>query len=106
MSVAYVRDRVPRPIEPGLEMQELRRFFPDVSWTGTIREGGMGPGSPEMRAVGSGTHELIQDGRWLVGTYQQDQYLLDGCYLLTWQLLWVVGWTPDAGAYRATMADN
>lgn len=106
MSVTDVRDRVPRPIEAGLEMRELRRFFPDVSWAGTIREGGMGPGTPEMTAIGSGNHDLIQDGRWLVGTYRQDQYLRDGSYVLTWQLLWVVGWVPEAGGYRATMADN
>jgi hypothetical protein len=106
MGVTDVRDRVPRPIEPGPEMRELRRFFPDVSWAGTIQEGGMGPGTPEMTAVGSGTHDLIQDGRWLVGTYRQDQYLRDGSYVLTWQLLWVVGWVPEAAAYRAMMADN
>jgi hypothetical protein len=42
-------------------MEELARFFRDVSWTGTIVEGGMGPGTPEMTASGSGSHELIQD---------------------------------------------
>jgi hypothetical protein len=51
--------RVPKPITPGVEMKELARFFRDVSWTGTIVEDGMGPGTPEMRASGSGAHELI-----------------------------------------------
>jgi hypothetical protein len=28
-----------------------------------------------MTAVGWGKHQTIQDGRWIVGTYQQDQFL-------------------------------
>jgi hypothetical protein len=59
-----------------------------------------------VSAVGWGRHEPIQDGRWIVGTYQQDQYLPDGTFVLTWQLRWVAGWDPAAGEYRATMADN
>jgi Protein of unknown function (DUF1579) len=97
---------VPRPIVPGPEMAALARFYPDVVWTGTVSAGGMGPGTPEMTAQGRGTHELIQDGRWIVGTYSQEQYLVDGTYVLTWQLHWVVGWDPAGGGYRATLADN
>jgi Protein of unknown function (DUF1579) len=97
---------VRRPITPGREMAALTRFFPDVTWTGTINAGGMGSGSPEMTAIGRGTHERIQDGRWIVGTYTQDQFLLDGTYVLTWKLHWVVGWDPSRGEYRATLADN
>jgi len=93
---------VPRPIEPGPEMVALQRFYPDVTWTGTVCAGGMGPGTPPMTATGRGTHELIQDGRWIVGTYRQEQYLTDG----TWQLHWVVGWDPTSQEYRATIADN
>ncbi len=97
---------VPRPIQPGPEMLALQRFYPDVTWTGTIAAGGMGPGTPQMTAIGSGTHETIQDGRWIVGTYRQDQYLVDGTHVLTWQLHWVVGWDPSRAGYRATLADN
>ena len=97
---------VPHPTTPGVEMQELARFFRDVSWTGTIAEDGMGPGTPEMTASGSGTHRLIQDGRWIVGTYEQDQFLRDGTFVLKWQLHWVVGWDPANGEYRATHCDN
>jgi hypothetical protein len=97
---------VRRPITPGPEMVALARFFPDVTWTGRVNAGGMGPGSPEMTATGRGGHHRIQDGRWIVGTYTQDQFLLDGAYVLTWQLQWVVGWDPDRGEYRATIADN
>jgi Protein of unknown function (DUF1579) len=97
---------VPKPIEPGSEMEALARFHADVTWTGTIEEGGMGPGTPAMTAEGRGTHERIQDGLWIVGTYEQDQFLFDGTFVLKWQLHWVAGWDPAAGEYRATIADN
>jgi hypothetical protein len=99
-------DRVPKPIIPGREMVDLARFHRDVTWTGTIAEDGMGPGTPAMTATGKGTHEWIQDGRWIVGTYEQDQHLLDGTFVLRWQLHWVAGWDPAAREYRATVADN
>jgi hypothetical protein len=99
-------DAVPRPIAVGAEMDALARFFPDLTWTGTIHADGMGPGTPEMTARGSGVHERIQDGRWIVGNYEQRQYLVDGTFVLTWQLHWVAGWDPTAGEYRATIADN
>jgi Protein of unknown function (DUF1579) len=97
--------QVPLPITPGPEMAALERFHTDVTWTGTIQAGGMGPDTPAMTAQGRGTHRLIQDGRWIVGTYQQDQFLPDGTFVLTWQLHWVAGWDPAAGEYRATVAD-
>jgi hypothetical protein len=98
--------RVPRPITPGAEMEALARFHRDVTWEGFIADGGMGPGSPPMTATGRGTHQRIQDGRWIVGSYQQDQFLHDGTYVLTWQLHWVAGWDLAANEYRATLADN
>ena len=97
--------RVPKPVTPGPEMRELSRFHKDVTWRGTIDEGGMGPGTPPQTAIGWGKHETIQDGRWIVGTYEQDQYLLDGTPVLRWQLHWVAGWDPASGEYRATVAD-
>jgi len=96
---------VPRPITPGPEMAALRRFHRDTTWTGTIQAGGMGPGTPAMTARGRGSHRLIQDGRWVVGDYVQEQELVDGTAVLTWQLHWVAGWDPAAGEYRATVAD-
>ena len=71
-------------------MAALRRFFPEVvTWEGTIREGGMGPGTPAMRGIGHGTARVLQDGRWIAGDYQQDQFLADGTFVLKWQLHWV-----------------
>jgi hypothetical protein len=87
-------------------MQELARFHRDVTWTGEIEAGGMGPGTPAMIALGWGAHEAIQEGRWIVGTYEQEQFLVDGTPVLRWQLHWVAGWDPAAGEYRATVADN
>ena len=58
-----------------------------------------------MTARGRGRHEVIQGGRWIVGSYEQDQFLLDGTHVLTWQLHWVAGWSPADGEYRATVAD-
>jgi hypothetical protein len=98
---------VPRPIDVGPEMEALRRFFPDaVTWEGTIHEGGMGPGTPRMSGIGRGTATLIQDGRWIAGDYEQEQFLDDGTFVLKWELHWVSGWAPSAGEYRATMVDN
>jgi Protein of unknown function (DUF1579) len=98
--------QVPAPISAGPEMAALRRFFPDVTWKGTVVEGGMGTGTPEMPAEGRGVHRTIQDGLWIVGEYEQEQFLTDGTFVLKWQLHWVVGWDPDGGEYRATHADN
>ena len=100
-------EAIPKPIEVGPEMAALRRFFPEVvTWEGTIHEGGMGPGTPAMRGIGRGTSSLIQDGRWIAGDYEQDQFLADGTFVLKWQLHWVSGWAPQHGQYRASMVDN
>ncbi|MGA7272312.1 MAG: DUF1579 family protein [Acidimicrobiia bacterium] len=97
---------IPRPMTPGPETMALRRFHRNGTWKGTIREGGMGPGTPAQTATGKATHHWIQDGRWVVGDYQQDQFLLDGTFVLEWQLHWVCGWDPANAEYRATIADN
>jgi hypothetical protein len=96
----------PRPRTPGPEMEALARFYVDVTWTGTIEPGGMGPGTPAMTGRGTGRHHRLQDGLWIVGDYRQDQFLPDGTYVLTWQLHWVTGWDADAGEYLATHNDN
>lgn len=98
--------KVPRPIVAGPEMKALGRFYRDLTWKGVIREGGMGPGTPEMTGVGRCTARAIQDGRWIVLDCEQDQFLADGTFVLTWQLHWVSGWAPEHGEYRAAMTDN
>jgi hypothetical protein len=56
--------------------------------------------------VGRGKVQAIQDGRWIVLDCEQDQFLPDGTFVLTWQLHWVSGWAPEHGEYRAVMTDN
>ena len=57
------------------------------------------------QSEGRGVHRTIQDGLWIVGDHEQDQFL-DGTFVIRWQLHWVVGWDPAADEYRATHADN
>jgi hypothetical protein len=97
---------VPQPVGVGPEMAALARFYRDVTWTGTIHESGMGPGTPAMTGVGRGKVQAIQDGRWIVLDCEQDQFLDDGTFVLRWQLHWVSGWSPEHGEYRAVMTDN
>ena len=101
-----VPDRLPASARPGPEVAALRRFHQDVTWTGTIQEGGMGPGAPAMTAVGRATHHWIHGGLWVVGRYEQEQFLLDGTFVLKWELLWICGWDPNAREYRAVAVDN
>jgi hypothetical protein len=98
-------DAVPKPIEVGPEMEALRRFCRDSTWEGWIHEGGMGPGTPVMKGIGRATFKSIQDGRWFVGDFEQDQFLEDGTFVMKWELHWVVGWASEFGEYRASMAD-
>lgn len=106
MSTQSNVEAVPKPIEVGPEMQALRRFYRDCTWGGTIHEGGMGPGTPAMRGIGRGTVKAIQEGRWIAGDFEQEQFLEDGTFVLKWQLHWVSGWDPEHGEYRASMVDN
>jgi hypothetical protein len=100
---ASVAAAVPQPAGVGPEMAALARFYRDVTWTGTIHEGGMGAGTPAMTGAGRGKAQAIQDGRWIVLDCEQDQFLPDGTFMLRWQLHWVSGWY---GEYRAVMTDN
>ena len=97
---------VPQPRRPGRERAALARFYQDVTWTGRIEPGGMGPGTPPMIGDGRARHHRLHDGLWIVGDYEQEQRLEDGTFVLTWRLHWVTGWDADAGEYRATFADN
>jgi hypothetical protein len=97
---------LPRSARAGLEMASLAPFYRDWRWSGTIEAGGMGPVSPAMTGVGRAECRLIQDGLWYDCDFQQEQHLLDGTFVLRWQLRWVAGWDGQAGEYRASSADN
>jgi hypothetical protein len=96
----------PASAKPGPQMAALAPFYRDWRWTGTIGENGMGPGSPAMTGTGLATCRLIQDGLWYSCTFQQEQRLLDGRFVLSWKLHWITGWDARAGEYRACSADN
>ena len=98
--------QLPKSAEAGPEMAALAPFYRDWYWSGTIRAGGMGPGSPEMIGKGSARCDLIQDGLWYSCQFEQDQSLVDGTFVLKWRLNWITGWDRLAGEYRASSADN
>ena len=97
--------RPPEPLRGGAEMAALRPFHFDCRWRGQVAAGGMGPGSPEMDAVGQGIFRPILDGAWLAGDFEQDQFVA-GERLLTWKAHYVVGWDPRVGEYHVTYVDN
>jgi hypothetical protein len=66
-------DAVPKPRTPGPEMEELARFYRDVTWRGTIEPGAMGPGSPPMTGIGEDCTGFLHGGLWIAGDYEQDQ---------------------------------
>ena len=59
-----------------------------------------------MSGVGSARCRLVQEGLWYDCDFEQQQHLLDGTFVLRWQLKWVTGWDGRAGEYRASSADN
>ncbi|HZD43127.1 MAG TPA: DUF1579 family protein [Methanomicrobiales archaeon] len=95
----------PRVLEPSPETRALARFHGDATWTGTVKAGGMGAGSPEMEAKGRSTCEWIISGLWLSCLFTQDQFV-EGKKVLTWQAHWVAGWDPLAREYRAVGVDS
>jgi hypothetical protein len=97
---------LPKSAQAGPEIAALAPFYQDWRWSGTIEAGGMGPGSPAMSGVGRARCRLVQDGLWYDCDFEQEQHLLDGTFVLRWQLKWVTGWDGRAGEYRASSADN
>jgi Protein of unknown function (DUF1579) len=95
----------PKPVGTSPEMDALQPFLFDCEWTGTVRPNGMGPGSPEMNAIGKATFRPAMDGGWLFGDLEQDQFV-DGQRVITWKAHFVIGWDPRVGEYRATYVDN
>jgi hypothetical protein len=97
---------LPHSAVAGPEMAALAPFYRDWRWRGTIEANGMGPDSPEMLGTGRAVCRLVQDGLWYVCDFEQEQRLVDGTFVLCWQLHWVTGWDAAAREYRASSADN
>jgi hypothetical protein len=98
--------RIPKSAVAGPEMAALAPFYRNWRWSGTIEAGGMGPGTPEMIGEGRAVSRLIQGGLWYACDFEQEQRLVDGTFVLRWQLHWVTGWDAGAREYRASSADN
>ena len=81
---------VTSPVKPGPETLALKRFHMNSTWTGTVKAGAMGPGSPEMSAKGESTFKWIMDGLWVVGDFEQDQFVADKKVLM-WKAHYVAG---------------
>jgi hypothetical protein len=91
--------------KPGGEIQALKPFHRNCTWTGTVKAGAMGPGSPEMQATGHAAFRWVMDGLWVVGEFEQDQFV-NGRRAVTWKAHYVAGWDRSAGEYRALVADS
>lgn len=93
------------PLTAGPEMAALKPFHSDCTWTGYVSAEGMGPGSPRMEANGKATFMQIMGGVWLVGEFEQDQFV-NGELVIRWMMHYVVGWNPEAGEYKIILVDN
>jgi hypothetical protein len=59
-----------------------------------------------MLGRGKATCRRIQGGLWFDCDFEQEQFLVDGTFVLRWQLHWIAGWDRRAGEHRAASADN
>ncbi|HEX2911533.1 MAG TPA: DUF1579 family protein [Chloroflexia bacterium] len=95
----------PPALIAGPEMEALKKFMSDCDWIGSVQAGGMGQGSPEMEATGKGRFTPIMDGVWLVGDFEQNQYV-SGNLLIIWKMHFIVGWNPTTQSYKIALVDN
>ncbi|HTJ59031.1 MAG TPA: hypothetical protein VL418_15940, partial [Devosiaceae bacterium] len=92
----------PQVVRPGPETRALERFHRDASWTGTIKAAG---GVPEMSASGSGKFRWSDDGLWIIGAFQQDQFH-GGEKVASWNAHYLAGWDFARKAYIAFAVDS
>src|SRR3954454_12826813 len=104
-SLVEVNWTPPPTLRPGPEMEALKMFHFECKWTGTVKAGGMGPNSPEMKAEGKGLFRPIMDGLWLVGDFEQVQ-LVHEVPVITWKAHYIVGWNSQEQEYKITLVDS
>ena len=92
----------PDALQPGPEIEALRRFHQDVSWTGTVKAAG---GLPEMTASGRGRFYPLMNGLWIGGDFEQDQYF-EGRKVVHWAAHYIAGWHQTRQTYVAYAADS
>ena len=67
MSVTQEIDRIPRPDDAGTRDGGAPSLPQELTWSGTIHEGGMGPGTPERGVDGQGrtvTSRTVAGSPW------------------------------------------
>jgi hypothetical protein len=92
------------PQKPGPETEALKPFVHNVSSTGTIVAGAMGPNSPETPTKGKATCKWI-DANWWAACDIEDT-AGTGKSAMKWIGHWVFGYDMAAKGYRGFMVDN
>ena len=92
----------PMPLKPGPEVEALKRFHRDVTWTGSVKAT---PVTPEMSATGWGRFHTEVGGLWIMGRFHQDQFH-EGRKVTEWNCLYMVGWDDSRKTYVAFAADS
>jgi hypothetical protein len=90
--------------KPGPDQEALKPFVHNITSTGNVVAGGMGPGSPEMPTKGKATCKWINNNMW--AACDIDETMGTGAKAMKWSGHWVFGWDNLAKAYRGMMTDN
>lgn len=95
----------PEAARGGREMEELRRFFRDCTWTGRVLADPSNPSSPELEVVGKSVFSPIMDGLWLAGDLEEE-FFYRGEKVDEEKCHYIVGWSPGPGEYKAVSVDS
>lgn len=89
--------------KPGPETAALKPFTGNASWTGVMKAGAMGPGSPEMATKGKMKCGWIMGGLWAMCDIEDGPAAPKS---FVWKGHWIVGWDNEAKEYRGSIFDN
>src|SRR5262245_22331061 len=92
------------PPKPGPETEALKPFVKNVTSTGTVAAGAMGPNSPEMTTKGKGTCKWVLNNLW--GSCDFEETTGTGKTAMKWSGHWVFGWDFMAKGYRGVMTST
>src|SRR5207249_8200290 len=91
--------------KPGAEHKALQPFFGvNMSWTGKMMAGAMGPGSPEMPSKGKATCKAQYGGFSYVCDVEGTTGA--GKQAMHWKGHFITAWDANAKSYRGFGADN
>jgi hypothetical protein len=89
--------------KPGPETAALKPFTTNATWTGVMKAGAMGPGSPEMPTKGKVKCSWIMGGLWAMCDIEDGPAAPKS---FVWKGHWIIGWDAEAKEYRASIFDN